>query len=381
MQAGYGPAFFLSLKNRTFQQKPPETVTEQNNKKRPDLHSINHKSVEQYKQKVRKLPEPDEIYTCLRNGDTVMLGQAITLVENMHPRNRVKAEELLKLCMPHDGTAIRIGITGVPGVGKSTFIEAFGTYLISQGMKVAVLAIDPTSTRSGGSILGDKTRMENLAASDQAFIRPSPSGATLGGVARKTRETILLCETYGFEVIIVETVGVGQSETAVQSMVDFFLLLMLAGAGDEMQGIKRGIVEMADMIAITKADGHNLEAAKRAVNEYTSALHLYPLPPSGWTPKVTPCSARENSGIKEIWNTIVDYLSFTRNNGYFEAKRAEQALYWFRETLNEGLRNHFFGNPQVQKEIQKLEEQIRKRLKEPFSAATQILRDYFEKRK
>lgn len=374
------PAFFFIRKIVISESEIRGFVKDNKKDKQPVItsHSVDKKSVEKFKQRKKRLLTDAEYFSGLRSGDSVVLGQAITLIESLNPKHRQTASSLLERCMPYDGGAVRIGITGVPGVGKSTFIEKFGLYLISQGKKVAVLAVDPTSTKSGGSILGDKTRMEKLAIHPYAFIRPSPSGNSLGGVARKTRETILLCETAGFDVIIVETVGVGQSEVAVHSMVDFFLLLMLAGAGDEMQGIKRGIIEMADLIAITKADGSNLEPARRAEKEYRSALHLYPLPESGWTPEVTSCSALENTGIDRIWKIIGNYLKFTQKNGYFEILRKEQALYWFHQALREELMNLFFRNEDLRKEIKNLEQKIQNHETEPFTAVNHILKKYFE---
>ncbi|MDX5482219.1 MAG: methylmalonyl Co-A mutase-associated GTPase MeaB, partial [Hymenobacteraceae bacterium] len=280
-------------------------------------------------------------------GDRVMLSRAITLVESKLHSDQELAQQVINRVLPFAGNSVRIGITGVPGVGKSTFIESFGNYLIKeQDKKLAVLAIDPTSQRSGGSILGDKTRMELLSTNPKAYIRPSPAGKSLGGVAKSTRETILLCEAAGFDAIIVETVGVGQSETAVHAMVDFFLLLMLAGAGDELQGIKRGIMEMADAIAITKADGSNKDKAKAAKAEYQNALHLYPPAASGWLPKVSMCSALQNSGLDTIWQTIADYLQLTHQNGYFEKKRRDQNLQWMYEAIRQGLEDNFYGHQQ-----------------------------------
>ena len=253
----------------------------------------------------------------LRDGNVSILGRAITLVESTRISHQKKAQAILEECMPYIGKSVRIGITGVPGVGKSTFIERFGKLLTSLGKKVAVLAIDPSSEQGRGSILGDKTRMEELSRDPLAFIRPSPNAGSLGGVARKTRESILLCEAAGYEIIIVETVGVGQSETAVNSMVDFFLLLMLAGAGDELQGIKRGIMEMADALSITKADGDNLIKSKTAVGDYKHAIHLFPAKKNNWIPKVLTCSALENTGVQEIWNTIESFVNHCVTNGTF----------------------------------------------------------------
>ncbi|WP_299825167.1 methylmalonyl Co-A mutase-associated GTPase MeaB [uncultured Pontibacter sp.] len=308
-------------------------------------------------------------------GDRVMLSRAITLVESKLFSDQELAQQVINEVLPHAGKSVRIGITGVPGVGKSTFIEAFGTYLIKeQGKKLAVLAIDPTSQRSGGSILGDKTRMEALSMNPQAYIRPSPAGKSLGGVTRSTRETIILCEAAGFDTIIVETVGVGQSETAVHAMVDFFLLLMLAGAGDELQGIKRGIMEMADAIAITKADEQNVQKARAAKAEYQNALHLYPIGPSGWVPKVSTCSALQNTGLDAIWQTTADYLELTHNNGFFEKKRRDQNLQWMYEAIRQGLEDNFYSHQQVKQQLQSIAEQVKNGQKSAFAAAAELLR-------
>jgi LAO/AO transport system kinase len=310
--------------------------------------------------------------------DRTILSRAITLIESNLPEHFIKAQEIIEKCLPESGKSIRIGITGVPGAGKSTFIETIGNYLISKGRTLAVLAIDPSSERSKGSILGDKTRMETLATNSNAFIRPSPSAGSLGGVARKTRESILLCEAAGFDVIFIETVGVGQSEVAVHSMVDFFLLLMLAGAGDELQGIKRGIMEMADMIAITKADSTNIGKANRARAEYNSALHLFPASSSGWNPCVLTCSALNNTGIKEIWEKVVDYKIHAETSGYFVEKRRYQAKYWMIETINEQLKGHFYNNQEIKNMLVDLEEKVLDDKLSSFIAAQQILDYYFK---
>ncbi|MEJ8802893.1 methylmalonyl Co-A mutase-associated GTPase MeaB [Pontibacter sp. H249] len=308
-------------------------------------------------------------------GDRVLLSRAITLIESRLSSDQELAQQVIDAVLPHAGTSVRIGITGVPGVGKSTFIEAFGTYLIKeQGKKLAVLAIDPTSQRSGGSILGDKTRMEELSMNPQAYIRPSPAGKSLGGVAKNTRETIILCEAAGFDTIFVETVGVGQSETAVHAMVDFFLLLMLAGAGDELQGIKRGIMEMADAIAITKADGSNTGKATSAKVEYQNALHLYPIGASGWVPRVSTCSALQNTGLNTIWQTIADYLKLTQSNGFFDKKRRDQNLQWMYEAIRQGLEDNFYGHQQVKEQLQSTAEEVKNGQKSAFAAAAELLR-------
>lgn len=294
----------------------------------------------------------------IRNADRFVLGKAITLLESTVPAHQDTAQQVLQQVLPYSGNSIRIGITGVPGVGKSTFIEALGTHVIEQGHRLAVLAIDPTSTISKGSILGDKTRMEKLAANENAFIRPSPAGTTLGGVARKTRETILLCEAAGFDVIFVETVGVGQSGTAVHSMVDFFLLLMLAGAGDELQGVKRGIMEMADAIIINKADGENVKAAKHAASEYKRALHLYPPKASEWVPVVETASALKGTGIIDIWATIEHFREETHANGYYLKNRSNQQRFWLRETLDQWWESQRHGNHKLVEELRHLEQAV-----------------------
>ncbi|TGM42731.1 methylmalonyl Co-A mutase-associated GTPase MeaB [Leptospira biflexa] len=292
------------------------------------------------------------------SGNRTALSKAITLVESNLEAHNDKAQAILELVMPKVGNSIRIGITGVPGVGKSTFIESFGSFILEQNRKLAVLAIDPSSQRTRGSILGDKTRMEILSKSENAFIRPSPSSGSLGGVARKTRESMYLCEAAGFDTIIIETVGVGQSETQVHSMVDFFLLLMLAGAGDELQGIKRGIMEMADLIAINKADGPNEAYATRARAEYESALHLFPAPESKWTPRATTCSGLGGKGIDEIWNLVLDYITTTNTNGYYAKNREDQTKTWFEETLREAVLEQFFSTEGKMEAIQNSESKL-----------------------
>ncbi|HDS07895.1 MAG TPA: methylmalonyl Co-A mutase-associated GTPase MeaB [Bacteroides sp.] len=337
---------------------------------------INKEAVSRLKQAKKKQYSTARLLEGIRQGDTGMLSRAITLVESSLPRHRSDAEELITACLPMSGSAFRIGITGVPGAGKSTFIEALGNHIIRQGGRLAVLAIDPSSERSRGSIMGDKTRMEVLAGRPEAYIRPSPSGGTLGGVARKTRETILLCEAAGFDTIFVETVGVGQSETAVHGMVDFFLLLMLAGAGDELQGIKRGIMEMADALVINKADGSNIQKAKRAQAEYANALHLFPPAPSGWTVQVKTCSSVYQTGIGEIWQMALDYREHVTGNGYLEKRRKEQGRYWMYETLREGIFSHAFNDPEMQKALKKHEQAIAEGKATPYMAAVSILNQY-----
>lgn len=314
-------------------------------------------------------------------GDRTILSRAITLIESNLPEHIRQSQHIIEACLPHTGKSIRIGITGVPGVGKSSFIESIGNYLTQQGHKLAVLAIDPSSERSGGSILGDKTRMETLSAHPHTFVRPSPSAGTLGGVARKTRESILLCEAAGYDIIFVETVGVGQSETAVRSMVDFFLLLILAGAGDELQGIKRGIIEMADLLVITKADGSNIDHAKRAASEYTSALHMFPVSESGWTPCVLSCSALKNEGMEQIWQNILEYEKHIKKSGYFDISRKKQSLFWMNETIRDALNAHFYGNTEIQEQLLRLRDDVLNNKISSFIAAQLILDSYFNENK
>jgi LAO/AO transport system kinase len=314
-------------------------------------------------------------------SNRTMLSQAITLVESSLHKHQAAARKIIEKCLPHSGRSIRMGITGVPGVGKSTFIETFGNYLTSQGRKVAVLAIDPSSKRSGGSILGDKTRMEVLSSNPHAYIRPSPSGGSLGGVARKTRESIILCEAAGFDAIIIETVGVGQSETEVSSMVDFFLLLMLSGAGDELQGMKRGIMEMADLIAINKADGDNTRKAELARAEYSQALHLFPPSSSRWQPKVLTCSAVTKAGIEDIWKNILDYEKFCKANGYFDLKRNLQSKFWMSETVENALKQMFYGDTEIKDFSSRLENEVLEGRLSSFAAADQLLEKYLKKLK
>ncbi len=315
-----------------------------------------------------------EFVSQITNNNISYLSRAITLVESNNSNHQEKATQILEKCLPYANQSIRIGITGVPGVGKSTFIESFGKYLTSIGKKVAVLAIDPSSTLQKGSILGDKTRMNELALDDNAFIRPSPSGDSLGGVARKTREAITLCEAAGFDIIIVETVGVGQSETTVHSMVDFFLLLKLANAGDELQGIKRGIIEMADAIAINKADGETEKNAQFAKNEFSRALHLYPIKESQWNPKVLTCSALNNIGIDAIYKLIVEYVVLTKENGYFQKNRNKQNKDWLFETINNELKNQFYKDKKVQNLLKLQLNKIENQEINPFQAAKEILK-------
>ena len=339
---------------------------------------LNTKSATTIQNLRKKQPSAEELINGILEGNITSLSRAITLIESTNINHLAKANTIINACLPHSKKSIRIGITGVPGVGKSTFIEAFGTYLTGLGKKVAVLAVDPSSTISHGSILGDKTRMEELVKDKNAYIRPSASGETLGGVARKTRETITLCEAAGFDTIIIETVGVGQSETAVHSMVDFFLLLKISGAGDELQGIKRGIMEMADAIVINKADGENIAKARAAKVEFNRALHLFPEKNSGWNPKVLTSSSITKEGIEEVWKTITDYLELTSKNHYFEVKRQEQNQYWMMETIDEQLKNDFYNNPIIKNLLIENKKAVQNNEISPFAAATLLLEHYFK---
>ena len=334
----------------------------------------------QRKPKRQQLNVGDYVEGILK-GNTTLLSQAVTLVESTLPEHQSIAQEVIEKCLPYAGRSIRIGISGVPGAGKSTSIDAFGLHVLELGGKLAVLAIDPSSERSKGSILGDKTRMEKLSVHPDSFIRPSPSAGSLGGVARKTRETIILCEAAGYDKIFVETVGVGQSETAVHSMVDFFLLIQLAGTGDELQGIKRGIMEMADGIVINKADGNNIEKAKLAAAHFRNALHLFPAPESGWTPRVLTYSGFYGLGIKEVWDMIYEYIDFVKTNGYFQYHRNEQAKYWMYESINEQLRNSFYNNSTIADMLQAKENEVLGGTVTSFTAAHQLLDTYFKQAK
>ena len=318
----------------------------------------------------------------LRAGDRLVLSRAITLVESQLATDQQLARQVLEGVLPHSPqTSVRVGITGVPGVGKSTFIESVGTHLTGLGKQLAVLAVDPTSQRSGGSILGDKTRMETLSMNPQAYIRPSPAGDSLGGVAHRTRETMLLCEAAGFDIILVETVGVGQSETLVHGMVDFFLLLMLAGAGDELQGMKRGIMELADALTITKADGDNVLASNRARVEYQNALHLFPPTGTGWQPPVLTCSALTNEGIADVWTMIERHqvrMSITAIDGISERTRHRQAqaIDWFRSLLRQHIEQQFFNQTGLRERLQQLEDQVISGMLLPTQAVEQLSRVY-----
>ncbi|MBO0949692.1 methylmalonyl Co-A mutase-associated GTPase MeaB [Fibrella forsythiae] len=324
---------------------------------------------------MRQRQPPSYYINGLRAGDRLVLSRAITLVESQLPSDQLLARQVLEGVLPHiPQTSVRVGITGVPGVGKSTFIETFGTYLTGLGKQLAVLAIDPTSQRSGGSILGDKTRMESLSMDPRAYIRPSPAGDSLGGVAHRTRETMLLCEAAGFDVILIETVGVGQSETLVHGMVDFFLLLMLAGAGDELQGMKRGIMELADALAITKADGDNTNAAKRARVEYQNALHLFPPTGSGWQPPVLTCSALTGTGIGGVWAMIERHQTIFQQSGERLRHRQTQSLDWFRTLLRQQIEQQFFSQSGMAERLEQLESQVRLGTLLPTQAVDQLIR-------
>jgi LAO/AO transport system kinase len=341
--------------------------------------SVNPDALKRLDGNRKKKYSVEEYVSGILSGNRTILSQAITLLESSKPKHFETAQEIIERCLPYSARSVRIGITGAPGSGKSTFIETFGKLITGKGRKLAVLAIDPSSSNTRGSILGDKTRMENLGVDPDAFIRPSPTSGTLGGVARKTRETIILCEATGFDTIIVETVGVGQSETAVSSMVDFFLLLMLAGAGDELQGIKRGIMEMADAIAINKADGDNKLPAERAAVEYQNALHLFPIAPSGWIPRVLTCSAIENTGIDEIWNSISGYVEQTKKSGYFEERRKQQAVIRMHDTIMENLKNSFYNAEEIKLLSADLENQLYQGTITSYKAACKMLNNYFRK--
>ncbi len=323
-----------------------------------------------------------EMVEGILKGDVTILSQAVTLVESVNPDHFAKAQEVVEKCLPYSGNSIRIGISGVPGAGKSTSIDAFGMHLLEHyGGKLAVLAIDPSSERSKGSILGDKTRMEKLSVHPDSFIRPSPTAGSLGGVARKTRESIILCEAAGFDKIFVETVGVGQSETACHSMVDFFLLIQLAGTGDELQGIKRGIMEISDGIVINKCDGSNVEKSELAATNFRNALHFFPKSDSGWQPKVLCYSGFYGIGIKEIWDMVYEYMDFVKANGYFHYRRNEQSKYWMYETINETLRSSFYNDADIKAALQMEEQTVLSGQVTSFKAAGNLLSQYFEKLK
>ena len=342
---------------------------------------VNPNALERLKASRQQLLPLKDYVDGILAGDITILSKAITLVESSLPAHQKLAQEIIAECIPHSGRALRLGITGVPGAGKSTFIEALGMELVRRDKKVAVLAIDPSSQRSKGSILGDKTRMEELSQQRNAYIRPSASAGTLGGVARKTREAIILCEAAGFDTIIVETVGVGQSETAVYSMVDYFLLILIGGAGDELQGIKRGIMEMADGIVINKCDGDNVDRANLAAAQFRNALHLFPLPPSGWLPEVITYSGYYELNIDKVWDMIDRYFDHVHKNGFFEEKRREQEKYWMFETINEQLKARFYSDPEVERMLEMKEQMVLANAQSSFVAATDVLEFYYNKNK
>lgn len=328
--------------------------------------------------KKRETLSAQEIFQNLIEGKREWLSKALTLVESTKIEHRKVAKELVQLATPHSGKSTRIGITGVPGVGKSTFIESFGLHAISKRKKVCVLAIDPSSEISKGSLLGDKTRMEQLSVHSEAYIRPSPASGTLGGVARATRESLLLCEAAGYDLILIETVGVGQSETKVHSMVDVFLMLLLSNAGDEIQGIKRGIMEMADILVVNKADGENQRNAKIAANQLQQALHYYPLSKSGWAASVETMSALNNEGVDKIWNQCNDYINHIKNNQFFEKYRKLQAVNWFKQSLSEQIIQRIEQNEEYKKKLAEIEVQVAFGKLDPFIAADQLTDFYFK---
>lgn len=321
----------------------------------------------------------DKYVDGILNGNRIILSQAITLIESSKKEDISLAQNLIKKITPYTGNSKRLGITGVPGVGKSTFIESFGNLLITKGNKVAILTIDPSSQKTSGSILGDKTRMDTLSVNPDAYIRPSPSSNSLGGVANKTRETILLCEAAGFNIIIIETVGVGQSEVAVKNMTDMFILLMLAGAGDELQGIKRGIMEMADLIVITKSDGNNIVNAKNAKIEYQNAVHLFLANESNWTTPVTTCSATKNKGIETIWRQCEEFFNFINNNNYFSLNRLNQSKHWFKELLEQRILSTFYNNRNIKNILPEIENQITNKSKSIGELVDNTIKVYSKK--
>lgn len=329
--------------------------------------------------KKSNIPNIQDFSERIKSGDRVALGRAITYVESSLPAHQNFIQEVLNLLMPFTGNAIRIGITGSPGVGKSTFVDTFGMHLIKQGHKVGVLAVDPSSRQTGGSILGDKTRMMKLGASPSAFVRPSPAGKTLGGVTQHTRESILLCEAAGYDIILVETVGVGQSETAVYEMTDFYLLMILSGAGDELQGIKRGVVELADLVVVNKADGENKMLAQKAKTAYTNALHLFPAKESQWVPPVVTASALEEIGIDEIWQQIKKHHQLVKESGYLLAQRQRQLLQWMDDALQLEIFSHFFSDERLKKSIEQRKKQVLALKITPFSAAKQLILLFLQK--
>jgi len=339
--------------------------------KKNTKHSINPAARQQIKQ--RKTLKVEEYIQGILAKNRIVLSRAITLIESTRSDHHEMAQKIIAACLPHTGASVRVGVTGTPGVGKSTFIEALGKYVTDAQHRIAVLAIDPTSQVTRGSILGDKTRMAALATNPNAFIRPSAAGDSLGGVARKTREAIVLCEAAGYDVILVETVGVGQSETAVHSMVDFFLLLLLPGAGDELQGIKRGIVEMADLIAVNKADKDKVKLADQAKREYKNALHLYPPKSSGWIPEVLTCSALEGTGISDIWQSIQGYKTEMKKNNFWSENRQQQAKFWLYESIKNDLYHSFFSNKNIKNALSRVESDVAVGQLSPFKGAEELM--------
>lgn len=342
---------------------------------------VNPKVLERLRRGYQQLMPLDYYLDGILSGDRMILSKAITLVESSLPHHQVLAQEIIARCLPHSGRALRLGITGVPGAGKSTFIEALGMYLCGQGKRVAVLAIDPSSQRSKGSILGDKTRMEQLSVNPNAYIRPSASAGTLGGVARKTRETVILCEAAGYDTIFVETVGVGQSETAVHSMVDFFLLILISGAGDELQGIKRGIMEMADGIVVNKADGDNIDRANRAMAECKNALHLFPMAESGLPTQVLTCSSLTGFQVPDVWDMVYHHVEAIRENGYLARKRAYQDVQMMYDSIENTLKSDFFENTMVKELLSRSENDVEQRRVSAYVAAQQLLEVYFSQKR
>lgn len=331
-----------------------------------------------FQKKEKNGPSIDELYHGVLKGDRSLLARSITLIESNAEHHFRASQELLQKLLPHSGQAIRIGITGVPGAGKSTFIESFGTFLCDMGLKVAVLAVDPSSSLSGGSILGDKTRMEKLGRNPRAFIRPSPSGGKLGGVHRKTRETLVLCEAAGFDVILVETVGVGQSEVLVRDMVDFFMLLVLTGAGDELQGMKKGIMELADGIFVNKADGDNLVNAKKTKKEYNQILHFLQPATKGWRTKAHTCSALKDEGIQNVWETIKEFEESTKKSGVFDERRRNQTKEWIYSMIVDQLQMNFFYHPKVKELLPKFENEVISGNRTATSAVEDLFQQYYQ---
>lgn len=360
-------------------QKKIATLKEQEGIKTPS--NFNRTAISKGKYQRKKTVDINVLSTKIKEGNIAALAQGITLLESTNVAHQQQAQELISKCLNDQNSSIRIGITGVPGVGKSTFIESLGTSVTALGKKVAVLAVDPTSTITKGSILGDKTRMESLVKNENAFIRPSPSGSTLGGVARKTRESIVLCEAAGYNVILIETVGVGQSEVAVHDMVDFFLLLKLAGAGDELQGIKRGIMEMADAVVINKADGANEHAAKLAKAEFARALHMYPPKANGWTPPTFTCSAIHNKGITELWDMIVSFTIEMKTSGHFIKNRQQQNAHWLTQTIEDQLKQKFYNNATIIAALDTYKNKVLQSECSPFQAAEILLKIHQEELK